>query len=74
MSEKYVTYKLWDGCSAPSNLERGSRLVGHRVSAMSIDRDELLRVADEIERADVDGCVGWHERIRKACGIEHESE
>lgn len=38
------------------------------------DVEELAKVADEIERADVDGCVGWHERIRKACGIEHEIE
>lgn len=30
MSE-YVTYKLWNGCKAPNNLEFNGRLVGNRV-------------------------------------------
>ncbi len=30
--------------------------------------DELLKVADECERADVDGVTDWAERIRKAVG------
>lgn len=34
------------------------------------DLAELLEVADEIEQADVDCCVGWHDRIRKALGVE----
>lgn len=50
MKETYVTYKLWQGCSAPRNLESGSRLIGERVAADIVDRDELLNVADEIER------------------------
>ncbi len=34
----------------------------------AIDRDELLRVADECEQADVDGVIDWSARIRKAVG------
>ena len=35
-------------------------------NARAIDRDELLCVADECERADVDGVIDWAARIRKA--------
>lgn len=41
MTETYVTYKLWDGCKAPNNLESGTRLVGQRVGSVSVDRDAL---------------------------------
>ena len=34
----------------------------------AINRDELLKVADECERADVDGVTDWAARIRKAVG------
>ena len=34
----------------------------------AIDRDELLKVAEESEQADVDGVVDWADRIRKAVG------
>lgn len=37
-------------------------------NALAIDRDDLLKVADECERADVDGVIDWAERIRKAVG------
>lgn len=50
MTETYVTYKLWDGCRAPNNLESGTRLVGQRVGSVSVDRDALLALADEMER------------------------
>lgn len=33
-----------------------------------IDREELLAVADEIGESDVDGCIDWQHRIRKALG------
>lgn len=33
-----------------------------------VDLDELLRVADECDAADVDGVTNWAERIRKAVG------
>lgn len=32
----------------------------------AIDRDDLLKVADECDRADVDGVIDWAARIRKA--------
>lgn len=35
-------------------------------NARAIDRDELLEVADECDRADVDGVTYWAKRIRKA--------
>ena len=36
---EYATYKVWDGCSAPYNLESGGRLIGQRVySAPSSER------------------------------------
>lgn len=70
MKETYVTYKLWQGCSAPRNLEKGSRLIGERVATDVVDRDALLKVADEIEQSDVDGCVDWHNRIREALGVD----
>lgn len=38
-------------------------------NARAIDRDELLKVADECEEADVDGVVDWAARIRKAVGL-----
>ena len=34
----------------------------------TIDRDELLAVANECEQADVDGVVDWAARIRRAVG------
>lgn len=37
-------------------------------NARAIDRDALLKVANECERADVDGVTDWAERIRKAVG------
>ena len=45
MSE-YVTYKLWDGCTAPSNLQTISgKLCGQRVyTAPKCDRDALLDI------------------------------
>lgn len=33
-----------------------------------VDLDELLRVADECDAADVDGVIDWAARIRKAVG------
>lgn len=70
MAEKYATYRVWDGCSAPGNLEFNGRLRGQRVSTISIDRDELLAVCAEIEDADVDGFSDWPKRIRRAIGEE----
>lgn len=81
MTETYVTYRLRDGCRAPSNLERGSRLVGQLVGSACVDRDALLALADEIdEYADGGGArfgrvidsrraKGYAQRIREALGV-----
>ena len=83
MIETYVTYKLWDGCKAPNNLESGTRLVGQRVGSVSVDRDALLALADDIHRLVDDqeirlsDVVQVHEstlstierRIREALGV-----
>lgn len=34
--------------------------------------DSLERIADEIEKADVDGCIDWADRIRKLAAKEDE--
>lgn len=55
-------------CSAKVESYNG---LGDAVSgwnARAIDRDDLLKVADECERADVDGVIGLAARIRKAVG------
>lgn len=43
------------------------------VELTGIDRAALLALADEIDDADVDGLVGWGDRIRKACGESRKS-
>lgn len=73
---EYVTYKVWDGCKAPSNLEYNGRLVGQIVPGDEIvDIDALLALADEIEGNDVTYLVStqyvldsYADRIREACG------
>lgn len=50
MSETYVTYRVWDGCKAPINLEYSGRLIGQIVRESTIDRDALLALADEMGR------------------------
>ena len=75
MSETYVTYKIWDGCKAPTNLEYNGRLIGQIVRESAIDRDALLDLADEMDmdagcHAYVDDCdvFGYAHRIRKILG------
>ena len=84
MIETYVTYKLWDGCKAPNNLESGTRLVGQRVGSASVDRDALLALAEEMEEFgnlpvkhpgvrvlhndDFSRELGYARRIREAVG------
>lgn len=81
--ETYVTYKLWDGQHAPNNLESNGRLIGNYVSMVSVDRDALLKLADEMQ--DVARCVrlsgnvavgwvdGWSNRIRDICGVKDDA-
>lgn len=65
-------YKLrkmecWD-CSAKVESCKGLEDAVAGWNARAIDRDDLLNVADECERADVDGVTDWAARIRKAVG------
>ena len=80
MIETYVTYKLWDGCKAPNNLESGTRLVGQRVGSVSVDRDALLRLARYMDKdvaeteahfsnvISTKSVSDYVRRIREACG------
>lgn len=61
--EYYV--ECWD-CSAKVESCNGLEDALAGWNARSIDRDELLCVADECERADVDCVTNWAARIRKA--------
>ena len=78
MSETYVTYRVWDGCKAPANLEYNGRLIGQIARESTIDRDALLALADDIDKQ-TDGSMFdiWLEdghyiarRIREALGVE----
>lgn len=80
MSETYVTYRVWDGCKAPVNLEYSGRLIGQIVRESTIDRDTLLELADEMEQiADGNRLTGmmsigrarsWADRILEALGVD----
>lgn len=77
MSDTYVTYKLWDGCSAPSNLESGGRLVGQIVRAVTVDKNALLALADILGSTRETDCRGC--RLEGAgcaecsSGVAHEA-
>lgn len=83
MSETYVTYRVWDGCKAPINLEYSGRLIGQIVRESTIDRDALLALADEMQgyadgAASGDGFPyvnagalwSYADRIREALGVQ----
>lgn len=53
-------------CSAKAESYSGLEDAIAGWNARAIDRDDLLKVADECERADVDGVTNWAARIRKA--------
>ena len=85
MSETYVTYRVWSGCKAPLNLEYGGRLIGEIARELTVDRDALLALADEMDRDGkiqrgrqkagerwfIDGLDvrEYARRIREACGV-----
>lgn len=48
--------------------ESGTEYGWGLMSKRKVDLDELLRVADECDAADVDGVIDWAARIRKAVG------
>lgn len=57
--------ECWD-CSAKIESYNGMEDAVAGWNVRVIDRDALLKVADECDRADVDGVTDWAERIRKA--------
>lgn len=59
--------ECWD-CSAKVETYNGIEDAIAGWNSRAINRDELLKVADECERADVDGVIDWAARIRKAVG------
>lgn len=67
MFEEVHYVECWD-CSAKVESYNGLEDAVAGWNARAIDRDELLCVADECERADVDGAIDWAARIRKAVG------
>ena len=60
--------ECWD-CSASVETYSGIDDALKKWNRRAIDRDELLKIADECERADVDGMTDWAARIRKAVGL-----
>lgn len=67
MFEDMYFVECWDCCV---KVESCNGLEGALAgwNARAIDRDDLLKVADECDRADDDGVADWAERIRKAVG------
>jgi len=59
-----------DGALAPYATETNSGTIygWGLMPKRKVDLDDLLKVADECERADVDGVIDWAEQIRKAVG------
>lgn len=56
-------------CGAMVNgSHRGMNIEAWNRRADECDREALLSVCAEIEDADVDGCIDWADRIRKAIG------
>lgn len=64
-----VSYvECWD-CSAKVETYNGIEDAVKKWNRRAINRDELLKVADDFARTDVDGVTDWAERIRKAVGL-----
>ena len=59
--------ECWD-CGAKIESYNGMEDAVAGWNARAIDRDALLKVADECDRVDVDGVTDWAARIRKAVG------
>lgn len=59
--------ECWD-CGAKIESYNGAEDAIEGWNARAIDREDLLKVADECERAEVDGVTDWAKRIRKAVG------
>ena len=62
--------ELTDGALTPyaTETESGMAYGWGEMPKRKVDLDDLLKVADECDRADIDGAADWAERIRKAVG------
>ena len=67
MFEDVYFVECWDCCAKVESYNRLEDAVAGW-NARAIDRDDLLKVADECASADVDCVIDWAERIRKAVG------
>ena len=67
MFEDVYFVECWDCCAKVESC-KGLEDAIEGWNARAIDRDDLLNVADECDRADVDGVTDWAARIRKAVG------
>lgn len=63
--EDYV--ECWD-CSAKVESYNGMDDAIAGWNSRAIDRDELLKIADECKQANINNMTDWAERIRKAVG------
>ena len=63
--EDYV--ECWD-CSAKVESYNGMDDAIAGWNSRAIDRDELLKIADECKRTNINNMTDWDERIRKAVG------
>lgn len=71
MSDLMIFVGLDDESSVHAIYARLADLIDRPTCQMvecTIDREDLLKVADECESADVDGVTDWADRIRKAVG------
>lgn len=71
---KCLFHSAWDCMISESNVVefiKAHEYHERTIAAIELDcREDLLAIADEIEESDVDGCVDWHHRIRKALGAK----
>lgn len=62
-------YVLCWGCSAKVETYNGMEDAVNGWNRRAIDRDELLKIADECEQTNINNMTDWAERIRKAVGL-----
>lgn len=72
MKETFVTYKLWDGCKAPQNLEFGNHLVGQRVRTVAVDLDAMIALSKGMLDAFRVGAVSGEGIDRAWCRELHD--
>lgn len=65
--EDVAYVECWN-CSAKVESYNGMDDAIAGWSSRAIDRDELLKIADECEQTNINNMTDWAERIRKAVG------